>query len=380
MMRRLLAGLLWFGAAPSGAASAQEAVTSLALGAVSVRFADQAAFAATTISPALSLRGQRAAVNLGGTFSQVSGGFSQQGSASLALFTPASARGWMGELGGSFGGSSFPDGAATAQGLATARLHWLGVAFSAWAGASVGSMYDGALWRSVRQSQVGVSVPWAVSQLTLAASPSVTDDTLAYTDFLGLVTTAFGPIDLAASVGGRAGASLPIPGGDERLWGGLTLTAWLAPRLSLLVGAGTYPVDVTQGFPAGEYVSASLRLGTFRPTRAAAAATARRIRREARATGLQAATLRRVAVDEIELRVRAPGADRVEVMGDLTRWAPVALVRGRDGLWRGRFASKASVLELVLRLDGGPWLIPPGADQATDEFGGRSGRMAIPGM
>lgn len=380
MIRRLLAGLLLVGAAPSGAALAQEAVAALALGAVSVRFADQPSFAAFTLSPTLAVRSARASVHIGGTLAQVADGLSQQGTAALALFTPVSARGWMGEAGGAIGGSSFPDGATTAQGLASARLHWLGRTFAGWVGGGAGAMYDGARWRSVRQSEIGLSVPWEVTQLSLVASPSVTDDTLSYTDFLGLLSTAVGPLDLAASLGGRSGAELPIAGGDQRVWGGVTVTAWLALRLSLVLGAGTYPVDVTQGFPAGQYLSASLRVGTPRAVRAAAAATTRRVRRTARATGLRAAALRRVSADEVELRVRAPQAVRVEVTGDLTRWVPVALVRGSDGVWWGRFPSTAAALELMIRLDGGRWLVPPGADEVTDEFGGRSGRVLIRGM
>lgn len=380
MIRRLLAGLLLFGAAPSGAALAQEAVASLALGAVSVRFAEQPTFSAFTLSPSLAFRTSRASAALSGTLAQVADGLSQQGTASFALFSPVSDGGWMGEAGGTVGGSSFPDGAATAQGIASARLHWLGAQLSGWVGGGAGAMYDGARWRSVRQAEVGITIPWEVTQLSVLASPSVTDDTLSYTDFLGMLSSAYGPFDVAASLGGRSGAALPIAGGDQRIWGGLSVTAWLAPRVSFLLGAGTYPVDVTQGFPAGEYVSLSLRVGTPRAMRAVAAASARRIRRTARATGLHSAVLRRVGAEEVELRVRAPDAARVEVTGDLTRWTPVALVRGSDGVWWGRFPSAAAALELMIRLDGGPWLVPPGADEVTDEFGGRSGRMTIRGM
>lgn len=380
MIRRLLAGVLLFGAAPTGAALAQEAVASLALGAVSVRFAEQPTFSAFTLSPTLAFRAARATASVSGTLAQVADGLSQQGTASFALFSPVSASGWLVEAGGAFGGSSFPDGASTAQGIASARLHWLGAQLSGWVGGGAGAMYDGARWRSVRQAEVGMTIPWEVTQLSVLASPSVTDDTLSYTDYLGLLSTAFGPLDLAASLGGRSGAALPIAGGDQRIWGGVSLTAWLAPRVAVLLGAGTYPVDVTQGFPAGQYVSAGLRMGTPRAARSAAAASARRVRRTARATGLHSAALRRVGPEEVELRVRAPEATRVEVTGDLTRWAPVALVRGSDGVWWGRFPSAAAALELMIRLDGGPWLVPPGADEVTDEFGGRSGRMAIRGM
>ena len=40
--------------------------------------------------------------------------------------------------------------------------------------------------------------------------------------------------------------------------------------------------------------------------------------------------------------------------------------------------STHGVLRVVLRLDGGEWLVPPGVESVTDEFGGRVGRVTLP--
>jgi hypothetical protein len=225
---------------------------------------------------------------------------------------------------------------------------------------------------------VGASVPLRGAQLTLMATPSITDDTLRYTDLLAVMGGSHGAFDLSASVGGRLGAALPIAGGDQRLWGGVSVATWVAPRVALTVASGTYPVDVTQGFPAGRFLSAGLRVGAMRSVRAIDVTRARRISREARAAGVQAFGLRRREGAVFEVRVRAPNAHEVLVNGDVTGWRPVQLVRDADGWWRGRLVITTATAELVLRVDGGAWVVPPGAEEIVDEFGGRSGRVVVP--
>ncbi len=362
-----------------GAALAQQTALSLEAGAVMVRFADQGEFSAATLSPALVLQSTHLNARLLGSASQLSAGqWSTQGTAMFAAFTAPSARGLVGEAGVALGGSAFPDGARTAQALGSARLHWLGAPVATWVGGSLGSMNDGAMWRSVRQAELGASVPLRSSQFTVMATPSITDDTLRYTDLLAVLGGSSGAFDLSASVGGRLGAALPIAGGDQRLWGGISVAAWVAPRVALTMAGGTYPVDVTQGFPAGRYLSAGVRMGAERAMRASEIARAQRIRRDARASGVTAFALRPIEGGVYEVRVRASSASEVLVNGDVTGWRPIALVRDADGWWRGRLVIPSAIVELVVRVDSGAWLVPPGAEEIVDEFGGRSGRIVVP--
>ena len=366
-------------AVPLGAALAQQSTFSLEAGAVMVRFADQGELSAATLSPALVVQSRRASARLLGSASQLSAGqWTTQGTAVLAAFTAPSARGFVGEAGAAVGGSAFPDGARTAQALGSARLHWLGAPVGTWVGGALGSMFDGVVWRSVRQAEVGASLPVRDAQLTVMATPSITDDTLRYTDVLAVMGGSRGAVDLSASLGGRLGAALPIAGGDQRLWGGVSVSAWVAPRIALTVASGTYPVDVTQGFPAGRFLSAGLRVGATRATRAQDVTRARRIRGAARAAGVRAFALRRTDGRVFDIRVRAPDAREVLVNGDATGWRPIALVREDGGWWRGRLVIVTSTAELVLRVDGGAWLVPPGAEEIVDEFGGRTGRVMVP--
>lgn len=377
--RRLVAALAAL-LAPVAALGAQATTASLAAGAVAVRFADQSALTVVTLSPSLRWSAPSALLTIDGTFSQVEvSGWSRQGVATASFYSPVSAGGFLAELGGSAGGTAFPDGASTAQLLGTLRGHRLGTSSALWLGGAVGSMYDGTQWRSVRQGELGLRRYLAASDLTVMLTPSVTDDTISYADLLGQYTANFPSVDLTLSLGGRVGAALPIPGGDQRLWGGLSLVAWMAPRTSLLLGVGTYPVDVTQGFPAGDYISASMRFGAARSARAAVGESRRRTRNAARMAGIESFALSRVGEDRVEIRVRAPGASSVELSGDITAWAAQALVSAGGGWWVARFKVTARTFELTLRVDGASWIVPPGTDVVTDEFGGRVGRVTVPG-
>lgn len=361
--------------------AAQELNASLGLGASRVEFADEPAFGSTTLSPTITISGARGSLGLGGTFARVdAASWSRQGVLQGSLFTPVSARGWMLEGSGTAGGARFPSGFATGQGLGALRVHRLGGTLSSWAGAAAGGMYDGAAWRRVQQLEFGSTLSGAQSRLTLMLTPAAVDDSLQYTDLLAMYGTAVGAVDVSLSLGGRAGATLPIVGGDARLWGGANFNWWVQPRVAFTAGVGTYPVDLAQGFPAGRYVSAGLRFGARRSLTSIAQASARVTATAAREAGISAFTVRPDGADGISIRVRAAGAARVEVAGDLTRWAPVRLEAAGDGWWWARLPSTGSdVIEVAVRVDGGPWLTPPGADPVRDEFGGLSGRVTLRG-
>ena len=365
-----------------GAALAQQTTLALEAGAVSVRFADQGQLSALTVSPSLSVRTSQVSLALLSSASQVrAGSWSTQGTAALAWFTRPTARGLVGEAAGIAGGSAFPGGARTAQAIGSARVHWIGPQLSTWVGAGLGSMHDGTRTRSVRQGELGASLYHQGGTLTLVVTPSVTRDAseaLGYTDMLGVLGRSVGVVDLSASLGGRVGATLPIAGGAQRLWGGVNIAAWIAPRAAFMMGIGTYPVDVTQGFPAGQYVSAGLRVGASRAVRSQEISRARRIRSAARASGVTDFTLRRSAPSVYEVRVRARAASAIQLNGDVTGWLPITLVRDEDGWWRGQLRITSGTAEIVIRVNGGEWLVPPGADEIVDEFGGRSGRVVVP--
>jgi 1,4-alpha-glucan branching enzyme len=110
----------------------------------------------------------------------------------------------------------------------------------------------------------------------------------------------------------------------------------------------------------------------------ASASDARATRRVARDAGIHAFAIRALAIGEVEIRVRAPGASMVELNGDLTQWEPLALTQTGDGWWIARIPALSGTTEMVLRADRGAWVVPPGVESVSDEFGGRAGRVHIP--
>lgn len=364
------------------AVGAQRVTSSLSAGAVSVRYSDEPALSALTLSPTLAYTTSRALAGAGGTFSLADAGrWSAQGTLLGSLLTPMSRSGWLGELGGRAGGSVHADGARTAQMMAVARVHRAGMTFSAWVGLGAGSMWDGVAWNGVQQAELGATRLGTAAfppTLTATMQPTRTADTLRFTDAqVAMALPLLNRFELRASLGGRTGAALAVRGRDDRVWGDVGLTAWLDDRMALVAAAGTYPVDPTQGFPSGQFISIALRVGGRRLTAPQPTAREQRARRAAKSAGVRAFEAQRLAGDRVRLRVRAPDARTVDLMGDPTTWVPVALTPAENGWWAIVIAAAPGAHELVVRVDGGEWVVPPGLPVVVDEFGGRTGRLVI---
>lgn len=349
------------------------------MGAASVRLVEGTSFTAATLAPSLAFRSAQSAVFAQATFSQVSAtGWSTQGTAQVTRSSRVSPRGWMWEGEGRVGGSTFPGGVSVGQGLAALRAYRLGTQVALWAGAGRGALYDGANWRGLAQGELGATADIGWWRATLSVQPTVADDTLRFVDGLAALTTAVGPADVVLTMGARGGSALPIVGGDRRLWGGGSLSLWLAPRLALQAAAGAYPVDLTQGFPAGEYVSVSLQFGPRRRASAALQASGRRSAMETRRLGLVRATVVQGADGTIVVRVLAPKAQRLEIQSDATHWVAEAMRPTGDGWYEARLPGEGRTsVEMAVRVDGGAWRAPPGTDLVRDEFGGMSGRVML---
>jgi hypothetical protein len=97
----------------------------------------------------------------------------------------------------------------------------------------------------------------------------------------------------------------------------------------------------------------------------------------ARPAGALEWRMRRVEGEWHSITVRAPGAHAVETMGDVTGWVPVALQRVGDDRWRLGLRMTPGVHELNLRVDGGPWLPPPGVPSRADGYSGEVGVIVV---
>jgi hypothetical protein len=63
---------------------------------------------------------------------------------------------------------------------------------------------------------------------------------------------------------------------------------------------------------------------------------------------------------------------------DLSRWQPVSTSPAGDGWWTVTLPIVAGTYEANVRVDGGAWLVPPGATALADEEGGVVGVVVVP--
>ena len=64
-------------------------------------------------------------------------------------------------------------------------------------------------------------------------------------------------------------------------------------------------------------------------------------------------------------------------MGDFTDWTATPLEERGDGTWELERFISPGVHRVNLRIDGGPWIVPPGLSSARDEFGGEVGLLVV---
>jgi hypothetical protein len=350
------------------ALAAQQGDLSLDVGTAAMQFADSIGARSVSLSPWLRLLGHRARLNATGTLSQLEGSWTNSGLVDAAVVPFAEGR-LSGELGVLAGGSSHANGSRTGQLLASGKLHVASAGSGVWAGAGVGRTWDGN-WRDVVQADAGAWFAMPSATMTAAITPTIIEDTIRYFDSFLSFHSAQRAWDLDGSLGFRVGQQLPSLPANRSVWGQVAAVFWATPRLGVVASAGTYPVDFTQGYPGGQYISVAVRLrSASRFALPSVIATPTRLLRELRWT--------RVRGDTHRVRVHAGGVRSVELMADFTGWQPVALRHEGGGWWGALLEVPRGAHEVNIRVNGGSWLVPPGTIPRTDEFGGGVGVMMV---
>jgi hypothetical protein len=155
---------------------------------------------------------------------------------------------------------------------------------------------------------------------------------------------------------------------------------WLSRRLALVGSAGSYAVDLTQGFPGGRFITLALRVAspnTRQVEREMDAAERGSTAGENGSLAFEVRSSASSAAARRELRVFAPAARSVEITADFTQWIPVRLTRGTDGWWTDSRNLNPGTYQVNIRIDGGAWIAPPGLLTTRDEFGGTAGILTI---
>lgn len=192
-----------------------------------------------------------------------------------------------------------------------------------------------------------------------------------FSDLEGSVNWAYGWLELTGQAGYRFGDSYDVTP-DSRRWAAGTAVLWITDRVAAVMGGGRVPANPSRGLPARNYANFGLMLSyssiprTTVPVAPMTLAAVKYFEVRSLATGTQ------------KITVRVGGVETVEVMGDFSDWTPLVLMRrGRD-MWDITLPVTAGVHEINLRLDGGPWLAPPGLPTRRDSFNGDVGLLVVP--
>jgi len=351
-------------------AAAQRIESTLDLGGVAIRYADSLdAVAATTSTSWLEDWGSRLAA-AGATYSRFGGDWSLQGQASGSVFLPLNR--FVGELAAFAGGSTHRDGSHTGEILANARIH-AERPFAEWfVGAGAGQTTFGGESRTLLLAEAGISRSLAIGSATFTFTPVAMGDSIRYADAQASFSGQRGNLDFSAIAGGRLGDQLESLGGTSRVWGSLSVTSWFTSRLAIVLGGGSYPIDPTQGFPGGRFISLSVRLShPPHTTRVANTDSAQVVQTEA--TSFEFTRTAGV----ITFRVLAPLAHSVDLAADFTDWDPVPMAAAGNGWWILSRGLNAGKYQINLRMNGGKWVVPPGLLGMRDEFGGSVGLLVV---
>lgn len=364
---------------PAGA-RAQRVLSSVDISQTTIRYADSVNATGASISPAFRVDWSRATLAASVDISALAGKASMQGTIAPSVFTPRLG-GVFAELAGSFGGSTHEDGTHTGQMLAIGRGYYAPVAnVGVWIGAGSGQTWDGVAWRGITQGEIGAWIDRSRLTTLVTVTPVRVSDSIRYSDLEVALRYPGTSFEIGGSIGARAGSSGLVPGENQRAWGMVSATRWLSRRIAIVASAGSYPVDLTQGFPGGRFAAIAFRIAspnTRRVTEPAPSINQSSTSASGADSPAASFEVRTTAGNRRVIRMNAPNASRVEISGDFTQWQPVSLARGADGRWSVTQSIPRGTYQVTIRIDGGAWVAPPGLLASRDELGAIVGILTI---
>jgi hypothetical protein len=288
--------------------------------------------------------------------------------------------GWRGELGGELG-SLFAAGrsalaSSSTNGIVDARILRASGEGGVWLGGNAslarrapdllpGHGLGAGAWRRWRSVQLSTSIAreWDAAQLFFGPGRE---------GYAGRVPVAYTEGTVAAqterdnAIFSLSGTVRRDPGAEHLTELGVTFTSafWQTPTRAFVLTLTSQLPDFVRGADAVQALSVGIRLREASP----AAERARRARPIIQVVG--DSSVRTV-------RVRAPGARRVEIMGDFSDWEPVELTLGGN-LFTASVPMASGTRRVVIRIDGGAWLPAANTPAVDDDFGGQVGLLLVP--
>jgi hypothetical protein len=370
----------------TGAPSAQTVRTRDA-GFSAVKYDNGLTVSALTVYEALIAERPRSTTSANGVMSLFDDGkWSMQGSLRGTRFstsvpiTPQPIAGIFRSMRGEYGLAAYStaqQGAQPTLELVTeARAHFIDAERGLWLGGGVARTFDGVQWRT---SVLGESGLW-FRHKSLLVTTTVRPYQLQYGDLIGdaenSIEWRMGRVAVSANSGIRLGEALR----GTVQWAGMSLSFPIVRSFIATASGGKYPTDLLQGLPGGYYGSLTMRIPSRRSPGRNLRASATTSPTPVDGPGTIVLTL--ADADQSRgtrvLRLRVPGARRVDVMADFTEWEPVSLVLSPTGLWETTVALPSGTHRLNVRIDGGEWIVPTNTMRVRGEFGDAVGMIVVP--
>jgi hypothetical protein len=192
-----------------------------------------------------------------------------------------------------------------------------------------------------------------------------------FSDLEANVHWEVGPLEMSAQSGYRLGDSYDVTP-DSRRWSSARATIWLNDRIGIIGGGGRQPALPLRGLPARNFGMAGLELAYSPISRNAPPVALPRL------TLVKKFEMQSGTADMRKIVIHVGGVETVDVMGDFSDWVPLKLVRrGRD-LWELNVPMSPGMYHINVRVDGGPWMAPPGIPTMHDEYSGDVGLIVVP--
>lgn len=292
------------------------------------------------------------------------------------------------EIGGAL--TAFGQGSLGMNGGAylLAREHFAVRGFGGWVGVAVGGVEDANRWSPTRTAEIaswfarrGTRVTAAAVLVDTRSEPygpegQLVTDPITYTDgSLGMRWAFRRRVEVDARGGVRfiSRGALTATGRGTRPFAAVDAAVWVMPRLAVVAAMGRQLSDLSRATPDTRFAALALRFtAQDRPNPPAP------VRRLPIGGQLRLALVSDTG-GQSRLVVTAPSSSAalVELAASFTDWEPVPLARRGDA-WELDRSIPSGAHRVLVRVDGGPWIVPANLPAAADDFGGLVGIITIP--
>ena len=261
---------------------------------------------------------------------------------------------------------------------------------AAWIGAGAARLRRGGEWSTSGIYHGGATIQVGRTRLSLITQAS------SYSNAFTLVDTVFTPGDSlppfpvftsGTSRHAYANTGVELAWQGDRLGLGLDLNLRLGerlseprasavlsgnyrvlPRLTLIVQGGRNPSVPDQAIPSHHFANMTFQVDLQKAREKSFPVHGVVDEPVSPSFAVQPLGARRARI-----RMRYPDAGSIEIAGDFSDWTPLPLRRSGFDTWTVECTMGPGSHRTNIRVDGGPWVVPPGLESLEDEFSGRVG-------